>query len=273
VRSLAGRARAVGRRRSGVLGAVPAAVEREPALTGSIAVVLVAGILLAVVGEQPAETRHENAPAVPATPVVATIGPAPGAQVAGYLRTAADDLQSLVTGGTGDPTYAVVDLRRALTPQRVRAAFRGTAVVRAYLQVRSTPSTQVRSVPLQSLDGLVEGMGQVAQVAKATASSYTALLQSFHPRTNADREARHRYLAARRAALVEARRLRRPRACSCVFALVVRATPAGLTELQRRPIVRVVDPAPPTVPLTALTVRPLEPSSTDVVPRPSLPGG
>jgi len=41
----------------------------------------------------------------------------------------------------------------------------------------------------------------------------------------------------------------------------------------RNPAVRVVDPAPPVVTLTGLTVLPLQPDYTTVVPRTGLPSG
>jgi hypothetical protein len=56
-----------------------------------------------------------------------------------------------------------------------------------------------------------------------------------------------------------------------VFAFVVHASAAQLGALTRDPAVRVVDPAPPVVGLSGLTVLPLQPEFTSVVPRPGLP--
>jgi hypothetical protein len=58
-----------------------------------------------------------------------------------------------------------------------------------------------------------------------------------------------------------------------VFAFVVHATVGQLNALAHAPDVRTVDPAPPVVSLSGLTVLPLQPEITTVVPRTGLPGG
>jgi hypothetical protein len=58
-----------------------------------------------------------------------------------------------------------------------------------------------------------------------------------------------------------------------VFAVIVQADDATLLRLAASPEVRAVDPAPADVGLSALTVFPLEPEITGVVPRGGLFGG
>ena len=268
------RTMAASRRRFGAQSrTVAGAVQEEPALAGSIVAVLVAAILIATVGEQGVGDEPRPGVVVPHGAAMATLGPAPGASVSTYLSRAEEDLRHLGQTEPARPTFALVDLRQFRTAAQVRSTFSGLAVVRVYVRVPSHLPTEVRSVPLTSLDRVEEGVRTVAQVAAATARSYAALLKAFHPRSREDRLTRKRYAEQRRAAAFEAHRLARTESCKCVFALVVQETYPRLVALADRPDVRVVDPASPVVPLTGLTVRPLEPGVTTVVPRTGLLGG
>ena len=262
--------------RPGGFGAhVTRAVEHEPALVGSIAAVLVAAILLATVGEGGPKDGPVPRPVVSVPPPVATqtIGPAPGASVATYLTRANYDLRHFGQIAGGRSTYAVVDLKHYVDPTAVTAVFRKVTIVRAYARVPSRLPTEVRSVPVSARDTLRRGLRTVAAVAEATAKSYASLLRTFRPSSRTDRDTRRRYADQRRAALVETRRYSHPATCRCVFAVVVRADFETLAALTRDPGVRVVDPASPVIPITGLTVRPLEPRVTTVVPRTGLLGG
>lgn len=255
---------------------VARAISDEPALVGSIAAVLVAGILIAAAGGKDAIGTGSSPTVVPsAAPpaLVATLGPAPGDAVSTYLTRAAYDLRHFGDIAAGRPTYAVVDLRRYETAAQAMTTFNGTTVVRAYVRVPSRLPTQVRSVPVNGIRDLPVGMSQVAQVAAATAKSYAALLATFHPKSAADRLTRRSYRQQRRAALFEAPRLGHPATCRCVFAVVVRADITRLAALTQLSDVRVVDPASPVIPIAGLTVRPLVPEATTVVPRTGLLGG
>ena len=66
--------------------------------------------------------------------------------------------------------------------------------------------------------------------------------------------------------------LQSPAACACVFAVVVRGTSSQLATLAGTAGVRVVDPAPPTATLDVLTIFPLQPDVTTVVPKGGLFG-
>jgi hypothetical protein len=252
------------------------ALRGEPALAGSILVVFVAAVLLGSFGTGADTDRTHNQPLVlPSAPptAIATIGPSPGTSVSVYLTRAAADLRHYAELATRRPTYAVVDLRDYLTPRRALKVVDGLNIVRAYVRVPSHLDTQPRSVPLTTGSELDTGLRTAAAVAKATATSYAALLKALHPTTKSDRLVKRRYEQQHHAAVVETRQLSRPTSCACVFAFVVHVSADQLGALDRDPAVRVVDPAPPPVSLTGLTVLPLQPEYTTVVPRPGLPQG
>jgi hypothetical protein len=255
---------------------VAGAMRAQPALGGSIVVVFLASLLLGVFGTGPDNGRtHPQSFILPSTPptALATIGPAPGTSIPVYLTRASVDLRHYGEIAANRPTYAVIDFRRYLTPDRALRIIGGVSVVRAYVRVPSKLATQPRSVPLTTGSELGTGMLTAATVAKATAKSYAALLKALHPTTRSDRLVKRRYASQRRAAAVETRHLSHPATCACVFAFVVRAGVQQLGTLAHDPAVRVVDPAPPVVSLTGLTVLPLQPDYISVVPRTGLPGG
>jgi hypothetical protein len=144
--------------------------------------------------------------------------------------------------------------------------------VRAYVRVPSKLPTIYHSLNLAGLAELETEMRGAAGTARETAASFTALLEALGP-GGSDKLVRRAYRSNLRAARVEARLLERPGRCGCVFAVVVRAPQAALVELARRPEIRVVDPAPPAVSLPSITVFPLQPQVTTVVPRDRAPGG
>ena len=252
------------------------AMRDQPALGGSIVVVFAASVLLGTFGTGPdngsAHVPKFLLPSAPPT-ALATIGPSPGTSVSVYLTRASVDLRHYAEIAAHRTTYAVVDLKRYLTPDRALQIVAGMDVVRAYVRVPSRLATEPRSVPLASAGDLGQGLLTAATVARATAKSYKALLAALHPTTKSDRLVQQRYADQHRAAVVETRHLSHPATCACVFAFVVHAGPGALGTLTHDPAVRVVDPAPPVVSLTGLTVLPLQPEFTSVVPRPGLPGG
>jgi hypothetical protein len=253
---------------------VGAAASAEPALAGSIVAVLVAGILLAGIGEPAASRDDTGAPAAPPTPIVATVGPTPGTSVASYLTKASFDLRHFGEISHGGSTYAIVDLRSFQTPAQVSALFGAVQVVRAYVRVRAGRLPMpVRMIPVQSAGLIAPGMRTAATIAAATAKSYAVLLAGLHPKTAADRTVKHRYAQMRRGAVIEAAALQHPLTCSCIFAAVVRADAARLATLAAEPQIRAVDPGPLAVELTGLTALPLDPRVTRIVPGTGLPSG
>jgi hypothetical protein len=265
------------RRRSTSLHSVRHAVDEQPALAASIGAVLVAALLIGVADDRgTGSQRADPAVVVPTqpAPLVATIGPVPGASVSTYRLRAAYDLRHYGEIAAGRPTYAIIDLRRYETPAEVRVTFDGVEVVRAYVRIPSRLPTEVRGVPLpRGIGDLATGLRTTGTVAASTARTLTAVLTSLNPKRKAERLLRQRYAAQQQAAQVEAAALSRPERCRCVFAMVVRADIARLASLARLSQVRVVDPASPVVPLTGLTVLPLEPDVTTVVRQGASPRG
>jgi hypothetical protein len=264
-------ARRWGRARANASGVAGAVVRRKPALAASIVAVTLGAVLVAVAGDHGGGSTSGKEPLPVA---VASLGPVPGASVADYLRNAAFDLRHFGEIAKGRSTYAIVDLRAYRTPGQAATAFAGVDVVRAYVRVphKKLP-TQVHSVALRGIGDLSNDLRTTAAVAAATAKSYAVLVSELHPRSRADRQVKARYAAQQRAAAYEARVLAHADRCSCVFAVVVRADVARLAALIRVSAVRVVDPAPPTVALEALSIFPLEPEITTTVPKTGLVGG
>jgi hypothetical protein len=270
-----------GRSRPGLattaLGQVRAATQVQPALAGSVAVVLAAGVLFATLGTGPDGDNASSVapivvPTLPATPL-ATIGPAPGTSVAVYLGRATQDLQHYAQIAAQRPTYAVVDFKSYLTPDRALSVLGRAQLVAAYVRVPSALPTLSRKVPITGGAELATGIATAGTVAAATANSYAELLKTLHPHDKQDRQLRRQYRLQHRAAAFEASRLSHPGTCRCVFAFVVHGDVEALNTLAHSVLVRVVDPAPPVVPLTGLTVLPLQPQVRSIVPREGLPGG
>ena len=255
-------------------------VRRQPALAGSIATVALAAVVLAIAGGPggPGDGDSGGSAVPPAgvpVPVTTTIGPTPGTSVATYLTNAAFDLRRFGESARGRAGYAVVDLRRYLSPAQAQAVFGPLDVVRAYVRApaKGLP-TQVHAVPLQNTFApLAAGMQASGRLAAATAHTFAELVAQLKPRTSQDRLLRSRYALQQQASAYEARQLASPATCSCVFSVVVHATSTDLLRLASAPDVRAVDPASADVSLNTLTVFPLEPEITGVVPRGGLFGG
>jgi hypothetical protein len=253
-------------------------VRRQPALAGSIAVVALAAVVLAVAGG-PGGPSDGGDTATPtpevSAPLTTTLGPSPGTSVASYLSHASFDLRRFGASARDKPGFAIVDLRTYLRPANVVTAFTGVAVVRAYVRAPAAGlPTQVHAIPLQNTFGsLTPGMQASGRLAAATAHTFGELVAQLKPRTPQDRLLQQRYSLQQRASAYEAGQLQTPDSCACVFAVVVQADDAALLRLASSPDVRAVDPAPADVALSALTIFPLEPEITTVVPRGGLFGG
>jgi hypothetical protein len=253
-------------------------VRRQPALAGSIAVVALAAVVLAAAGGPggPSDSSDTVSPSpdVPA-PLTTTLGPSPGTSVASYLTHASFDLRRFGESARGRPGYAVVDLRTYLRPAQVVTLFTGVGVVRAYARAPAPGlPTQVHAIPLQNTFGaLTPGMQASGRLAAATAHTFGELAAQLKPHTSQDRVLQQRYSLQQRASAYEAGQLQAPDTCACLFAVVVQAGDAALLRLAAAPDVRAVDPAPADVGLSALTIFPLEPEITTVVPRGGLFGG
>jgi hypothetical protein len=254
-------------------------VRAQPALAGSAIAVFVAGLVLAVAGGPggpPADTGTPQAvgPVAPVPVIGTTLGPTPGTSVASYLTKAQADLRHFGEVARGRPGYAVVDLRGYLTRAQTERVFGPLSVVRAYVHVpaKALP-TQVHAIPLQgTFAPLTDGMLASGRLAAATAKTFQVLVTQLTPSTPRAGDLKRRYSLQEHASGYEGERLQHPATCACVFAVVVDATPVQLAVLARSPQVRVVDVAPPGADLDALTIFPLEPEITGVVPKGGLFG-
>lgn len=252
---------------------------RHPALAGSIAVVGLAAVVLAAAGGPGGPGDGDNGgastePAVP-VPVTTTLGPSPGTSVATYLTHASFNLRRFGETSHGHSAFAVVDLHAYLPPANLPTVFNGVTVVRAYVRAPASDlPTQVHAIPLQNtFASLAPGMQASGRLAAATAHTFEELVAQLKPRTAQDRLLRERYALQQRASTYEADQLQQPERCACVFAVIVQADDSTLLRLAASPEVRAVDPAPADVGMSALTVFPLEPEITTVVPRGGLFGG
>jgi hypothetical protein len=255
-------------------------VRSEPALAGSAAVVAAAALVLAIAGGPggPSDSDHGSPAPLPSdlpVPVTTTVGPTPGTSVSTYLVNASFNLRHFGESSRGRAGYAVVDLRAYLRPGDVATLFSGVDVVRAYVRApaKGLP-TQVHAIPLQhTFDAMTGGMQASARLAAATAHTFGELVAQIKPHTATDRLLRSRYALQERASSFEAQRLVTPASCACVFSVVIHADDATMLRLAGISQVRAVDPASADVSFNTLTVFPLEPEITGIVPRGGLFGG
>ncbi len=254
------------------------AVRAEPALAGSIAAVAVAALLVAVFGTHD-PYDHDGSLTSPPSPTIQpqqTLGPQPGTSVAAYLTAAAFDLRHFAEVSRGQPGYALVSLRRYLTPAEAAQVFTGMSVTRAFVRVPSpTLFTSVYPVNVLGnnvLSNLLLGMASQSRFAGLNAKTYAQIVAGFNPHTDREKREKQLYEKLAAAAKFESVALDNPSACACVFAVLVRADYLHLAGLVSVPDVRAVDPAAPSVPLDQLSVLPLRPDFTTVVPRPGVFG-
>jgi len=278
VQSVAARTRRRAGRWTGRGTVVGDGMRGEPALAGSILVVAAAAVVLAAAGGPGGPADNDGgSSATPTTPgpVTTVLGPAPGSSVATYLTRASFDLRRFGETSHGRSGYAVVDLTRYVPPAEAQALFTGVDVIRAYVRAPATGlPTQVHAVPLQNTFApLAAGMQASGRLAAATAHTFGVLVSQIRAKSQQDRELRQRYQLQQRASAYEAAHLQRPAKCACVFAVVVHAPDTTLLRLATGEAVRAVDPAAVEVTLDALTVFPLEPEITGVVPKGGLFGG
>lgn len=172
------------------------------------------------------------------------VGPEDGASIPAYLHASREELGRLVAGATGsaEPMYALVTLAIYASPERVADLFRPhpdlttwIAYARVPLPRRQTQRVQIAAERLPA--DLIAAMTQVAGEKSDEATHHTRLAQS---ESSADRRVLHESLANLASAEASAYR----QTCACVFAVVVRGTPAALAALATEADVRAVDPAP-----------------------------
>lgn len=211
-------------------------------LTG-VALCGVTGALLTVVW-----TAHRGTTAEAETAVGETVrvGVVQGQSVPLYARQARSELATLLKRPAASPveTYALVSLKAYLAPERLTPVLGGVSVVEVYARVplKEASTQSVRFPAFKIPDDVVTGMRKVAQRRAADAADFRDLAGKLRTADAAEDRLRDTYLADSGVAEAEAEAYRA--ACTCVYAAVVRATPAALDQIAARPEVRAVDPAP-----------------------------
>jgi hypothetical protein len=138
--------------------------------------------------------------------------------------------------------YALVTFRGYLPPDRLAPVLAGVSLLRVYARV-PLPGVQSQIMRIDAYrapEDVTGGMDEVAGRKEKEATDYARLLGGLG--TDGDEGLRDVYTSGQRVAAAEAVAYRGH--CSCVYAAVVRATPAALDVVAQRDEVRMVDPAP-----------------------------
>jgi hypothetical protein len=203
---------------------------------------------------------------------VVHVGVAQGQSIPGYVATSRNELRSLVGQAPATPVgevYALVSFKSYLAPSRLTPVLGGVAVAEVYSRV-SLPRQQTQIVRIPAVripDDVVSGMRQVASRKDSEADGLRDLAAKLSETNTAEVELRDGYLGDAAVAMAEAEAYRA--GCTCVYAAVVRATPAALDQISASPQVRAVDPAPEVLRLDqAVFLAPL-PEQQDPAPSPS----
>jgi hypothetical protein len=223
-----------------------------PRLMTGVAVACAATLLAVVIW------LAEPDPAPESDPIdVVRVGVVDGQSVPGYLNSSHGELTALARAPGTTDTWALVTLRSYLAPDPLAALLSGVAVAQVYARAPlDGAQTQVVRIPVYRFPGdVVAGMLDEAVRRDQERADY----QQLSGRTNNNLRLRRAYDTAARVAGDEASAFRAH--CACVFAAVVRATPAVLTAVADRAGVLAVDPAPEVQRLDRAEFRPPLPST------------
>jgi hypothetical protein len=200
------------------------------------------------------------------------VGVPDGGSIPEYEAGNRTKLAGLVGASPSTEVYALVTLRAYLPPERLTPVLGSVAVSRVYSRV-PLPGVQTQIVRIDAFrvpDDVTAGMNDVARRKDAEATDYARLAANLGGQGEKERELRVVYTSGQQIAAAEATAYRER--CSCVYAAVVRATPAALDQLARRDEVRTVDPAPEVRRLDRAVFLPPLPEQRDrVVPPDSSP--
>lgn len=206
-------------------------------------------------------------PAAEAPGDLLRIGVVEGQSVDGYLRSSREELARLTAPSApaaGD-TWALVALNRYAAADGLPGMFAGAQVAQVYTRVPlGDARTPVLRIPVYQLPGdVTAGMLGAAQARDREWADYQRLSHGLAGEGRNETRLRAAYDSAAGIVAEEAAAYRA--GCACVFAAVVRASPAVLDGIAARPWVRVVDPAPEVRQLDRTEFRPPLPEEVDVV--------
>jgi hypothetical protein len=208
------------------------------AALGSAAVVVIVAVWLGAGGQ----------PATPEAGSVVRVGLTDGQTIPGYVESSRTKLARLLAepagGNTAADTYALVALKAYLAPDRLGPVLAGVAVAEVVGRVplRDAQTEIVHIAVVNVPADVTAGMAQVAQRKAAEAAGFQVLSAKLTGGGGQERRLRVAYDSRARLALAEATAYQSH--CSCLYAAVVRGTPAALAKVAVRPEVRAVDPAP-----------------------------
>ncbi len=233
-------------------------------LLSTAALLSVAAVLVAAVW------AAERRPGVgdPTVGDVVRVGVIEGQSIPGYVASSRGELAALLTsppaGGTPVETYALVTLSAYLAPDALPPVLDGVAVAEVFARVPLPGvQTQIMRIPAFRVpDDVAAGMTEAAGRKDREAANYHRLSAALRGDGEQERRLREVYDGGADVATTEAAAYRAR--CACVYAAVVRATPAALDRITSRAQVRAVDPAPEVRRLDRAVFLPPLPEQDDV---------
>jgi hypothetical protein len=202
----------------------------------------------------------------PAAPLSDALGPDVGSAVPAYLATSAQGLTAAAKDDPDGARVALVSLGAYYRPEIAASILSGYVVKRAWVRDPSAGKLSpelpldVDGDVLLALKGFYSR--QAVKQLKA-AQDYQRLAD-----TTSSSDAAFKAEYTRLAALSRAEAKAYGSNCACVFSFVVTATPTQLLSLRSRPGVRALEVSGKGQALTDLTITPLVPEATKVVPAP-----
>lgn len=236
----------------------------------AVATVFLAGTGAALALSGPEAVRErQQAEREAALPLA--LGPGVGDEIDEHFATARERAVDLSRRDPGASYLALISLNKALTPEELGELLEesGLQVRRAYLRapVQGEPEEIVFQTPGDVVAGLERVYSETAARKAKEQQDLLTTAKTIEAGTPEEQAFRDLYEADAKTAGEEAAAYRT--GCACVFALVVEAEARELAELPALPVVRGVELAPRGAELSALDVRPLEPSEQGVVGPPS----
>ncbi|GAA4961050.1 hypothetical protein [Actinoplanes utahensis] len=214
-------------------------------------------------------------PIRPETGDVLRVGVVEGQSVTGYLDSSRDELARLVdpSAPVAGDTWALVAFGEYTEAGLLAGLLAGGQVAQVYTRAPVAGArTAVVRIPVYRLPAdVTAGMLGAALTRDRERADYLRLSRELTGSGRNETRLRAAYETAARIAAEEAAAYRA--GCACVFAAVVRGTPAVLGTIAARPRVRVVDPAPEVRQLDRTEFRPPLPEEVEVVSPEPAPAG
>lgn len=200
---------------------------------------------------------------------VVRVGVTTGDSIPRYVSSSRAELAELLAaappGQAPADTYALVTFSAYLPPDRLAPILDGVWVSEVFGRVPlSDTQTEIVRIPALRIPAdVIAGMARVAERKDREARDYQRRSAALPGAGDEDRQLRTVYDSGAQVAFAEATAYRT--LCSCLYAAVVRATPAVLERVAGRPQVRAVDPAPEVRRLDRAVFLPPLPEQADVV--------